>query len=300
MDQFAGLTIVAHGGAGGSSSQNDGCRAAAAAGMGAFQHGGSAFDAVIAAVVVMEDDPRFNAGTGAVLGLDGKTVELDACVMDSRARLGAVACLQNVRNPVLVASDVTKTPHCLLAGEGALQFARMMGHPYHDCITERTRRANEGLLRRLRQAGQVRKGVPNEDFARYWNYASPRPLTAGGACDTVGAVARGPENHFAVAGSTGGSAPSLLGRVGDTPLVGSGFYAGAAGAVAATGVGEHIIRHLLAISVYRWIEDGMALQPALQRGVDLFDPAIQVGLIAVSRSEAGSCSNGDMPTALVR
>ncbi len=120
------------------------------------------------------------------------------------------------------------------------------------------------------------------------------------SCDTVGVIARGTGNHFAVAGSTGGSAPSLLGSVGDTPLVGSGFYAGPAGAVAATGVGEHIIRHLLAISVYRWIKDGMPLQQALQRGIDLFGPEIPVGLIAVSRTEAGSCSNGDMPTAPVR
>ena len=95
--------------------------------------------------------------------------------------------------------------------------------------------------------------------------------------------------------SSGGSAPALLGRVGDTPIVGSGFFAGPAGAVAASGIGEHIVRHLLARTVYGWIEDGMPLDQALQRGVDLFAPEIKVGLIAVSRHEAGACSNGEMP-----
>jgi L-asparaginase/beta-aspartyl-peptidase (threonine type) len=102
-----------------------------------------------------------------------------------------------------------------------------------------------------------------------------------------------------VALSTGGSAPSLLGRVGDTPIIGSGFYAGPDGAVAATGIGEQIVRHLLARTVYGWIEGGMPLQQALTRGVGLFDAHVPVGLIAVSRTEAGAYSNQDMPHARV-
>jgi L-asparaginase/beta-aspartyl-peptidase (threonine type) len=100
-----------------------------------------------------------------------------------------------------------------------------------------------------------------------------------------------------VAASTGGAAPSLMGRIGDTPIIGSGFYAGAHGAVAATGIGEHIVRHLLAHRVYSWIEDGMPLEQALQRGVALFSEDVDVGLIAVSRTEAGAWSNRDMPQA---
>jgi beta-aspartyl-peptidase (threonine type) len=112
---------------------------------------------------------------------------------------------------------------------------------------------------------------------------------------------RGPDGHFAVALSTGGSAPSLLGRVGDTPIIGSGFYAGKFGAVAATGIGEQIVRHLLARTVYGWLEDGMPLDQALKRGVDLFDEAVPVGLIAVTATEAGAHANRDMPQArLVR
>jgi L-asparaginase/beta-aspartyl-peptidase (threonine type) len=80
-------------------------------------------------------------------------------------------------------------------------------------------------------------------------------------------------------------------------VVGAGFYAGPAGAVAATGIGEQIIRHLLARTVYQWLADGVPLQQALQRGVELVDPKFAVGLIAVSRLEAGSCSNQPMPHA---
>jgi L-asparaginase/beta-aspartyl-peptidase (threonine type) len=140
-------------------------------------------------------------------------------------------------------------------------------------------------------------GVGNDAFLRFWNYGSTPDMPAGAACDTVGAVVRAPDGHFGVASSTGGSAPSLLGRIGDTPIIGSGFYAGPHGAVAATGIGEHIVRHLLAHRVYSWIEDGMPLAQALQRGIDLFGKDVPVGLIAVSRLEAGALSNREMPQA---
>lgn len=80
-------------------------------------------------------------------------------------------------------------------------------------------------------------------------------------------------------------------------LVGCGYYAGPEGAVAATGIGEHIVRHLLARTVYQWIADGVPLAQALRRGVELFAPEVSVGLIAVSRTEQGSCSNRAMPEA---
>jgi L-asparaginase/beta-aspartyl-peptidase (threonine type) len=83
--------------------------------------------------------------------------------------------------------------------------------------------------------------------------------------------------------------------VGDTPLIGCGFYAGPLGAVAATGVGEHIMRHLLAHTVYCWLADGMPLAAALRRGIELFPQEVDVGLIAVTREEAGSDSNRPMP-----
>jgi beta-aspartyl-peptidase (threonine type) len=299
----ANFAALVHGGAGASADDVDGCRTAARAGRAAAANGGDALAAAIAAVVALEDDGRFNAGSGAVLCLDGTTVELDAAVMDSSGRLGAVACVQRVKNPVLVAQAVSQTPHWLLAGEGAERFARVAGFPVYEAIAERTTRRHQRMMANLQTEESVVPGVDNVLFRKHWNYATPwpdkPPPAPGSACDTVGAVVRDKQGRFAVACSTGGSAPSLLGRVGDTPIIGSGFYAGPHGAVAATGIGEHIVRHLLSYAVYQWIAEGAPLQAALERGIALFPDEIDVGLIAVSRTEAGSLSNRNMPVDLV-
>ena len=288
--------VVVHGGAGASREHEDGCVLAARRALAQLEANSDALDAAIAAVTALEDDGRFNAGSGSVLCLDGATVEMDASIMDTRGHLGAVACVQSVKNPVQLARAVADTPHWLLAGEGAQRFARAIGMADSAPVSDHQRSAHRKLMTELAGSVPVMPGVNNQLFDRFWNYKTPLQLPLGTACDTVGAVVRGPDGHFAVACSTGGSAPSLLGRVGDTPIIGSGFYAGPEGAVAATGIGEHIVRHLLAHTVYGWIAGGMPLQDALQRGIDLFDREITVGLVAVSRHEAGSCSNRDLPT----
>ncbi|WP_343028215.1 isoaspartyl peptidase/L-asparaginase [Massilia sp. MP_M2] len=244
----------------------------------------------------MEDDGRFNAGSGSVLGLDSATVAMDAAIMDTRGRLGAVACVQSVNNPVRLAHAVADTPHWLLVGEGASRFARTVGMPQALPVSERQRTAHRKLLAQLAGSMPVMPGLDRDLIEHYWNYNSPMRLPEGVACDTVGAVVRGADGHFAVACSSGGSAPALLGRVGDAPIIGSGFFAGPQGAVAATGIGEQIVRHLLARTVYGWIAAGIPLTDALQRGVALFTPDIMIGLIAVSRTDAGAFSNSDMPT----
>jgi beta-aspartyl-peptidase (threonine type) len=222
-------------------------------------------------VTVLEDDGRFNAGRGSVLCLDGATVEMDASVMDTRGRLGAVACVQGIENPVLLARAVADTPHWFLAGEGANRFAAAIRQPAWNTISDHQREQHRKVREGPGRLHPAMPGVDNKAFLRFWNYQSALNLPEGAACDTVGAVVRAPDGHFGVAASTGGSAPSLLGRVGDTPIIGSGFYAGPHGAVAATGIGEHIVRHLLAHRVYSWIEDGMPLMDALKRGIALFD-----------------------------
>jgi L-asparaginase/beta-aspartyl-peptidase (threonine type) len=289
--------IVVHGGVGSPSDYSDGCVRAAHRAVEELGISGDALEAAIAAVTVLEDDGRFNAGRGAALGLDGATVEMDASVMDTRGRLGAVACVQGVENPVLLARAVADSPHWCLAGEGAARFAAAIRHPRWDKISEHQRAQHAEVLKELAGATPAMPGVDNKAFARFWNYQAPLSLPASAACDTVGAVVRAPDGHFGVAGSTGGSAPSLMGRVGDTPIIGSGFYAGPHGAVAATGIGEFIVRHLLAHRVYTWIEDGMPLMQALKRGIALFEKDVDVGLIAVSRTEAGAWSNSGMPLA---
>ncbi|MGV7207417.1 isoaspartyl peptidase/L-asparaginase [Oxalobacteraceae bacterium A2-2] len=290
------VRVVVHGGAGASRDHVDGCVQAAGAGRSALLRDGDVLAAAIAAVTVLEDDPRFNAGTGSVLRMDGHTVEMDAAVMDTHGRLGAVACLRRVRNPVQVAEAVSRTPHWLLCGEGADRFARNAGFALYDCVTDQARSRHAALMAQLRTDTEVRHGVSNPAFLRLWNYPDAPPAGSH-ACDTVGAVVRGADGHFAVAASTGGAAPSLLGRVGDTPIVGAGFYAGPAGAVAVTGIGEHIVRHLLAHRVYQWLAGGTPLQQALDQGVGLFDREIDVGLIAVTATDSGAASNRDMPWA---
>ena len=290
-----GFAIVTHGGAGEPLEFTDGCEAAARRGQEKFRETGDALDAAIAAVVVLEEDERFNAGTGSVLCLDGATIEMDASIMDTRGMLGAIAGVRDVRNPVLLARAVADTPHVLLMGEGADRLARALGLEPARPIRDSQREKHQKLLKELAGSVPLMPGIDNRMFERFWNYKTPLRLPEGAAHDTVGAVVRTPDGHFAVAGSTGGSAPSLLGRVGDTAIVGSGFYAGPLGAVAATGVGEHIVRHMLARTVYGYIEQGMPLQQALQRGIDLIDKDADTGLIAVTKTEAASCSNTHMP-----
>ena len=152
------IGLIAHGGAGawrpGTEEQAlAGMRAAVEAGRAVLAGGGSALDAVCATVVLLEDNPIFNAGTGGVLNFDG-FVELDACVMESAAsRVGAVAALRRVKNPILVARKVMEeTDHVMLAGEGAQRFARAMGFPDHDNVTEARRADWEAKKKELATA----------------------------------------------------------------------------------------------------------------------------------------------------
>jgi L-asparaginase/beta-aspartyl-peptidase (threonine type) len=306
--------VLVHGGAGALMQDRDGCIAAAHGGLAVLRGGGEALEAVVSAVAMLEDDPRFNAGTGAAMRMDGRTIEMDAGVMDSRGALGAVSCLQRVRHPVRVAQAVARTPHWLLCGAGAQRFAHDIGAADYDVATPRAQAQHEEMLE------QLRPGSDNAAYLDHWNFAAPSPSSlssaspsslssaspsasasrAGAPCDTVGAVARDAAGHFAVAGSTGGATPSLLGRVGDTPIIGAGFYAGPFGAVAVTGIGENIVRHLLAHKVYDWLAEGMPMTAALDRAVALFEPEVVIGVIALSREESGSLSNRAMPTAIAR
>jgi beta-aspartyl-peptidase (threonine type) len=278
------MVIVVHGGAGAASDNQDGCNAAARLGQRILAEKKTGLDAVIAAVQAMEDDGRFNAGSGSALRLDGATVEMDAAVMEAGGRLGAVAALRDVKNPVLVAREVARTPHWLLAGEGALRFARQAGLAGGFVSSVHAHRKHHEMMKRL-LAAEDKGGLA--EFSRHWNFpVGWNEAIERYGCGTVGAVARDGSGNFSVATSTGGCAPALLGRVGDTPIVGCGYYAGPAGAVAATGIGEHIVRVTLSRTVYQLMEAGIPLRTALERGIALLPGHIAVGLIAVGRSEA--------------
>ena len=288
------FAVVAHGGAGSTSAFADGPKVACQAALEMLRDGADALEAAVAAAVVLEDDDRFNAGTGSNLRLDGTTIEMDAAVMTSDARFGGVACIRNVKNPILVAREVMKTPHILLCGEGAAAFARERGFAEYDPTSERAREKYR-LARAKLNAKLFESEHPEwRRFDLDAGHHMPGPQRSGETSDTIGAVVRDANGHYAVANSTGGVPFMLVGRVGDSPILGAGLYAGRNGAVAATGEGEEITRKLLCKQVYDWIGAGMPVAEACRRGIDLFPNQISVGLIAATPEAVCGISNRDM------
>ncbi len=286
------MIVVTHGGAGARAEFSDGTTRAAELGLAQAD----ALSAVLKAVCVLEDDPRFNAGTGSNLRLDGRTIELDAAVMTSDGRSGAVACLQHTKNPILVAAEVrTRTPHLLLAGEGATLFARRCGFGPHNVRTEERAAAYVEAKKRALAGEKLddTRSWGGIDIAKVWNFAADMNECLG---DTVGAVARDDNGHFAAGVSTGGTMLALLGRVGDVPIIGGGYYAGPRGAVVCTGEGEMIARAFLAKTVYDLMAQGAAAQAACDRGMTLFADAVGVGVIACDANGGGAASNRSMPS----
>ncbi len=276
------IALIAHGGAGNWKPGSDaqaiaGLKAAAGKGRAILVAGGSAVDAVCATVVVLEDNPIFNAGTGAVLNFDG-FCELDACVMESReARAGAVCALQRVRNPVLVARKVMEeTDHVMLAGEGAQRFARVMGFGDHDPVTPQ-READ------WREKKAHLSDVLGRHSLRMRRFLKDHPEYAGG---TVGAVAVDTNGVLAAATSTGGVTLKLVGRVGDSPIPGAGNYASPYAAASATGTGEYVMRSLATRAISEAVQRGATLAGAVDEVLDRLgrDYDADVGLIAVDAS----------------
>lgn len=239
--------IVVHGGAAfWDSAYHDaarqGCRVAVDAGLSVLARGGSAVDAVVAAVRVLEDDPVFNAGVGAVM-TRAETFELDAAIMDGQGlRYGGVAAMANARTPIEIARAVMDDgEHVLLCGEGAWAFARERGFAPCDPAELRTERAAARLRAFLAQRRDARADGAGPGSAQG---AGPGPEAAGGYDPgTVGACAIDAQGHVAAATSTGGMTGKRPGRIGDSPLPGCGTYADDnGGAASATGSGEFIMR----------------------------------------------------------
>jgi L-asparaginase / beta-aspartyl-peptidase len=299
---------IAHCGAGTPPSEGSGCQGAVDTALTLLERGADPLDAATAGVVKLEDDPRYNAGTGANLRLDGHTVQMDAAVADSTGRYGAVAVIERVKNPVLVARGVADTPHRLLAGEGATRFARALGHRDFDPTTpetlERSRVLRAKLLAKDASLPEVWRKF---DWKRVWNFPLPLPGSDGkpmrlstepvktplpATSDTVGVAVRSADGRFAAALSTGGWTLMLNGRIGDTPIPGAGLHVGPAGAVAGTGRGEKIIDVALARTVYGWLEQGMSASEAARRGVELLGG--EGGLIVITATESAAAAGRPM------
>ena len=200
------------------------------AGYDVLDKGGSSLDAVVAAVKILEDSPLFNAGKGAVFNHAGIN-ELDAAIMDGATqKAGAVAGVRHVRNPIELARMVMeRTPHVLLAGEGAEEFALEQGMP----LVPGSYFFTERRWQQLEDAQKAERTASLDEDIGYFG--------------TVGAVARDRDGNLAAATSTGGMTDKRWGRIGDSPIIGAGTYAdNATCAVSATGSGEYFIRAVVA------------------------------------------------------
>ncbi len=228
-----GIALIVHGGAGDVpaeqlESRRRGVEAAARAGWEVLRKGGSALDAVEAAVVLMEDNPVFDAGVGSVLNRDGQ-VEMDAGIMNGRTLdVGSVAGVGRVRYPIRLARRVMESEWTFLIGPGAERFGQESGMPLVDNAELRTPEQIE------RWKGYL-ANPPKRDESKY---LSPK--------GTVGCVALDGNGDVAAGTSTGGTSFKPVGRVGDSPLIGCGLYADSLlGGASATGWGESITRVLL-------------------------------------------------------
>jgi beta-aspartyl-peptidase (threonine type) len=261
--------VLVHGGAGTHSGREaerhvQGCRAAAEAAASVLRLGGTALDAVERAVVLLEDDPCFNAGTGAALNADGD-LELDAALMEGSAlRAGAVCALPPFLHPIAIARAVLdEGGHVLYAAGGAARFALEHG------FTAATAEAM------ITPAARAR-----------WETARVRTPASVGPGGTVGAVARDSRGTVAAATSTGGLANKRAGRVGDSPLLGAGTYADDdGGACSFTGLGEAAMRLALAKGASDAMRARVPPEEAARAAVDqLARVAGQGGVILVDRS----------------
>lgn len=263
-----------------------GVKLAARKGYEVLLEGGSAVDAVEAAVRNMEDNSIFNAGHGCAL-TEENTAELDAFIMDGHnLATGAVACVQAIANPVSLARRVMEdTPHCLLAAEGALKFARKIGFP-----------VLENPLDLVTTESHERSAGGPDYIVMADNYLSTGDVDDRQGFDTVGALALDSHGRLASATSTGGIPMKMPGRVGDTPLVGCGGYANNVAAASTTGHGESLMKTVLAWDVVRNVEDGLSPAVACEKCVNKMATSIQGvgGVIALnSKGEFGKafCTN---------
>jgi L-asparaginase / beta-aspartyl-peptidase len=228
--------------------------------------GGSGLDAVVAANVILEDSPLFNAGRGAVFTAEGHN-ELDASIMDGATLdAGAVAGLRRVKNPIVLARQVMEaSPHVMLTGEGAEEFARLQGVELVDpawFFTESRWQA----LERARAAERDQSSAEGDHVsARY---------------GTVGVVALARDGTIAAGTTTGGMTNKRWGRVGDVPIIGAGTYADDRCGVSTTGWGEYFIRNVVAYDICARMH---------YRGVDLETAANDVvwGRLEVQQPETG-------------
>ena len=233
--------------------------------------GGRALDAVEKGVQVPEGDPNeTSVGYGGLPDREGR-VTLDACIMDENANCGAVACLEHIVHPVAVARKVMEnSPHVLLAGDGALQFALDQGFEKQNLLTPQSEAA-------------WREWLKTSDYQPVANIENH---------DTIGMVAMDLGGNLSGACTTSGMAYKMRGRIGDSPIIGAGLYVdNEIGAATSTGVGEEVIRIVGSYLVVELMRQGNSPQEACEKAVNRIvqkqpeqSKEIQVGFLAINKN----------------
>jgi len=264
------IAIIVHGGAssiprGEEEAYQAGCLRALEAGWAVLERGGAALDAVEAAVRVLEDDPTFNAGHGGALNAAGE-VELCAGVMEGTGLCyGAITVAQGLRHPISVARTLLEQQGVrLLAGRGAELFAAEVGAERCD--------PSELITDKQRQE---------------WQAKQEKQVEVGGSHDTVGCVALDAQGRMVAGTSTGGLVGAPVGRVGDSPLAGCGFYAeDGLGGCSGTGDGEQLSQVVLAKTVVELLGAGLSAEEAAQTAIDRLGERVggEGGCIVVDRA----------------
>jgi len=275
--------IVVHGGAGAWRPERigagiEGVKEAAKVGFEILKRSGSALDAVEAAVMQMEDNEVFNAGLGSALTID-KQIEMEASIMDGKTLdAGAAGLLRDIKNPIHLARLIMEnTDHIFIVGHGAEKLANIFGLERRNPLTEYRAQVWHEEKEKLAKIQHLSK--LNKLLTSY-----PRLLES----ETVGAVALDKNNDVAAATSTGGFTLKFPGRIGDTPLIGSGTYAdNECGACSATGIGEVAIKLVLAKTTCESMLNGNSAQEAVEKSIRLANlkmNGLSMGLIAVDIS----------------
>jgi len=292
--------IVVHGGAGvieksqlgpeGDKAYREGLKNAVEAGTAVLDKGGSALDAVEAAIHVLEDDPHFNAGHGAVFTREGKN-EMDSSIMDgSNLMAGAVAGIQRTRHPISAARAVMeKSPHVMIAGPGADAFAASVGLEQQPPSYFFTESRWQALVKELKKKGLPvpprPEGVPPSGTVVPVAHIIDESSDSR-SYGTVGVVALDRQGNVAAGTSTGGMQAKMPGRVGDSPIIGAGTYASNQScAVSGTGTGEYYIRLGVAREICNLVYfKGMKLQDAADQVIhhELEDLHGDGGVIAIA------------------
>ncbi len=261
-------------------------KAANAAAWNVLSRSGRALDAVEAGVRVPEaDETNQSVGYGGLPDRDGR-VTLDACIMDEKYNCGSVMCLEHIKHPISVARLVMeKTPHVILAGEGALRFALANGFKKENLLTPAAEKAWREWLKTSEY-----KPVANIENQLYQPGKDPMP---GGKDnhDTIGMLAIDAQGNISGACTTSGLAYKMQGRVGDSPVIGAGLYVdNEVGGATATGVGEEVIRIVGAHLIVELMRQGHSPQAACREAVERIikrNPArakeIQVGFLALNK-----------------